>query len=150
MALQLEDGKGTGYKASVDVKNRLLTKSVVLPEIHDTSDGGDSYAWASGTYNYAAGDTILLLKNTGSKLDIQGVWLSADADTRVVIHFPTTEVTVTGTTITGVNLNTGGQEDSMKPTIARETLSGQVRFMRTPARYISICLGRSFWQKINP
>jgi hypothetical protein len=70
---------------------------------------GLSFSWASETYDPDAGDTILLVKNTSSTLDlhIDNVWLSCDTDTRVVIHLVTADVTVAGTTITGINLNTG-------------------------------------------
>lgn len=108
MGIQLIDGKGSGKLAEVDSKNRLRGKSVTLPEIHDESSNGNAYSFASGTYNYTGAETILLVKNTGTtELVIVDIWLSVDTDTRAVIHLPITEVTPTGTAITGTNLNTG-------------------------------------------
>ena len=94
-ALVNGDGQSLGFVVSVD-------EARFVSEKH-----GRTYSWASGTYNYIAADTILLVKNTGSPLlYVDGVWLSVDTDTRVVIHLPTAEVTVAGVTVTGVNLNT--------------------------------------------
>ncbi len=119
---QIEDGTGAGFRAKVDKKNRLTAKAVVLPEIHDESDGGNAYSWVSGTFDYAAADTILLVKNTGEdKLDIEGVWLSGDTDTRVEIHLVTADVTVAGTTIVGVNLNTGSANTASAEAARNET-----------------------------
>lgn len=103
-----EDGKGSGFKAGVNSENRGLVHAVSVGELrHVAGEFARSYIWASGTYNYDAADTILLVKNIGVPLlHVDGVWLSVDTDTRVVIHLPTAEVTVAGVTVTGVNLNT--------------------------------------------
>lgn len=109
MGFQLEDGKGRGFKSEVDAKQRHQVKAITLPEFHDASDDGNSYSWTSGTYNYTGVDTILLVKNTSDTLDlhIEGIWLSVDTDTIAAIHLVTADVTLSGTTITGTNLNTG-------------------------------------------
>lgn len=109
MPVILESGKGTGFKAEIDSDQRLVTRSIVETDFEYISDQkGESYVWASGTYDPDAGDTILLVKNTSAtkELHIDSVWISTDTETRVVIHLPTTNVTVAGTTITGVNCNT--------------------------------------------
>jgi len=108
MGIFIADGGGTGKIAKINTDNQLLTKAVVENEVEFISeDKGLAYAWASGTYDPAAGDTILLLKNTSTthNIHITVISLSSDVDTRAVIHFPTTEVTPTGTAITGANLN---------------------------------------------
>lgn len=108
MGLTIDDGKGSGSSAEVTTDNLLKTFAVTETEFEFSSDvKGKAFAWASGTYDPAAGDTILLVKNTSTseELHIDAIWLSTDVDTRVVIHMPTTNVTVAGTTITGTNLN---------------------------------------------
>lgn len=110
MGLQIEDGKGTGRTTLVDADNKLGVRATIVTEMHEVSTvKGKGFMWASGTYNYDANDTILLVKNTSSDdlLEIEGIWLSGDTDTRVIIHIVTTDVTLSGTTITGTNLNTG-------------------------------------------
>ena len=109
MPIVVEDGQGTGNKAVVDSEGHLIVDALTFPDIAHVSDvHGKTFFWASGTYDPDAGDTILLVKNTSStdKLFITDIWVSTDIETRVVVHLPTSEVTVTGTTITGVNSNT--------------------------------------------
>ena len=110
MGLQIEDGKGSGRRASVATSNRLDTSARSNKRLFYISrDNGQLFSWASGTADIGAGDTALLVKNTATNknLYIERIWVSSDIETRVIIHLPTTEVTVTGTTITGINLNTG-------------------------------------------
>jgi len=108
MGFIIEDGGGTGNKAKISVDNQLLTKAVVESAAEFISvDKGLAFSWASGTFNPIAADTILLVKNTSltRNLHISVIYLSTDVDTRVVVHFPIAEVTPTGTTIVGTNLN---------------------------------------------
>ncbi len=108
MSIQIEDGKGSGFKAQVNDENQLIVRAVTESILeHVSEEKGEAYSWASQTYTPSAGDTVLLVKNTSVEhLHIFKVWLSSDIETRWIIHLPTTEVTPTGTTITGVNLNT--------------------------------------------
>ena len=110
MGFIIDDGAGKNGSAQVNTDQRLNVEAVTETEFEFVSkDKGLAFTWASGTYDAAAGDTILLVKNTSStkNLHIDGIYLSTDTETRVVVHVPTTEVTVTGTTVTGVNLNIG-------------------------------------------
>lgn len=111
MAIELIDGTGSGRKVGVSpTGGRLNVSSRSDQRIYYISrDDGQSYVWAPPTYNGAAADTVLLVKNNGViPLYIHEIWLSSDVDTRWVIHLPTTNVTVAGAaTIVGVNLNTG-------------------------------------------
>jgi len=128
MTFQIEDGKGNGYKAEVNVDKQLVTFSISETEFEFISkEKGQAYSWASGTYDPAAGDTILLIKNTSStkKLHIDLIILSTDTDTRVVIHAPTTEVTPTGTAITGTNLNLTSSNAADATAIRDETDNSQ-------------------------
>ncbi len=113
--------RGTGNS-----QGRLRIKAVVLDAIYDESDDGNTYSWSSGTYDYTGLDTILLVKNTSNnRLDIQGIWLSTDTDTRVIIHLPITEVTVTGITVTGTNWNTGSAKTATADAARNETNNSQ-------------------------
>lgn len=108
MATSILDGKGRGFVAAVTEENQLDVHAVVETELHDRAEEGQAFTWASGTYSAAQDDTILMLKNTGDvPLHITDMWIGSNTDTRVVVHIPTSEVTMAGTIITGVNLNTG-------------------------------------------
>ena len=107
----VDDGTGSGSKAGISpTGNRLNVSARADTRAYYISrDNGQAYVWAPATYNGAAADTVLLVKNNGViPLYIHAIWLSSDIDTRWVIHLPTTNVTVAGAaTIVGVNLNTG-------------------------------------------
>jgi hypothetical protein len=108
MGILIEDGKGKGNAAEVNADNQLVVKAVVESEIEfESRTDGQGYSWVSGTYDPDAGDTILLVKNTSTTkvLLIDKIYISTDTETRVIVHAPTTNVTVAGTTITGTNLN---------------------------------------------
>lgn len=71
-------------------------------------DNGLCFSWSAATYDYDAGDTILLVKNTHETKDLHfhHILVSGDTATEVIVHRPTAEVTTpTGTAVTGVNLN---------------------------------------------
>ena len=66
---------------------------------------GEAYSWSNVPYNYAAGDTILLVENTsstGQNLYIDQIWCHSDTTTRVTVH-ATNEAALThaGTSVTG-------------------------------------------------
>lgn len=71
-------------------------------------EGQRAFSWSNATFNYAAGDTILLVENTATarSLYIDQIWCHSDTTTRVTIHL-TNEASLThsGTSVTGVNLN---------------------------------------------
>ena len=100
-------GGDNGNVAAVNKFNELHTRATVQSDFDFAADRGESYRWSSVTYDMAANDTILLVKNTGiPKLHMTKLTLTTDVDTIVKIHYPTTNVTVAGTTVTGVNINT--------------------------------------------
>ncbi len=128
MGFMIEDGKGTRGTAGVNEDQQLTVASVNQTEFEFVSKEKElAFSWSSGTYDAAANDTILLIKNTSrtNNLHIDGIWLSTDTETRVVVHVPTTEVTVTGTTITGVNLNTGSANVAEASAARDETNNSQ-------------------------
>lgn len=128
MGFIIEDGAGKNGSAQVNTDQRLNVEAVTETEFEFSSKSkGLAFNWVSGTYDAAANDTILLVKNTSSSknLHIDGIWLSTDTETRVVIHVPTTEVTVTGTTITGTNLNIGSANVAEASAARDETNNSQ-------------------------
>ncbi len=128
MGIQIEDGLGRGFLAQVDSEGHFVVDALTLSDMaHTSEEHGQSFTWSSGTYDPAAADTILLVKNTSTTLPlfIKGISLSADVDTRVIIHIPTTEVTPTGTAITGTNLNSTSNNAASATAIRDETNNSQ-------------------------
>ena len=106
--INIIDGKGRGFAMAVDSEGHGIVDALTFPDIaHVAEVHGQTFTWSSGTYNAAANDTILLVKNTSTtrNLFITDIWMSADTEGRVFIHRPTSEVTPTGTAVTGVNTN---------------------------------------------
>lgn len=76
---------------------------------HCVRHHGCAYSWTMVSYDYDAGDTVLLVRNdsTTEILYIDYVWVWADCGgTVVVLQHPTATFTIAGTAVTGVNLNT--------------------------------------------
>ena len=108
---QLEDGRGSGRKAGVNKEFQLTVAAVVQSELeHESEENSQAYNWSTNSLDLAVGETLLLVKNTSdTPLHIECVKISnGSAATQFRIHIPTSEVTVTGTTVTGTNINTGG------------------------------------------
>ena len=87
----------------------LLVEAIDIDFIAHASDEDElAFVWVSTTYNYCAADTILLVQNTSSTLDLfihKATW---HGDTASTITFHTTDgttLTPAGTVITGINLN---------------------------------------------
>jgi hypothetical protein len=106
MGLQIEDGKGRGYSVEVTSDNKLVVSARTMTRgAYVMRDNGQTYSWQNLTYDYAAAETILLVKNTSTMtLYIDRIRCSGDTATEVVIHSPVCD-TPTGTAVTGVNLN---------------------------------------------
>ncbi len=110
MGVQIQDGTGAGFQAGVTSSNRLDVSARANTRAYYISrDSGQLYSWTSLTYNYAGGDTILLVKNTSDVLNlhIEEIQISGDTTMKVFVHLPVAEVTPTSaTTVVGTNLNT--------------------------------------------
>ena len=107
MSDTIKDGTGKGYLALVDSENHLHTAATMEPLItHVSHYNGLSFSWSNLTYDYSAGDTILMVKNTHPTLQlrINKVIVSSDVNTQVIVHRPVV-VTPTGTDVIGVILN---------------------------------------------
>ena len=112
-----------GGKGRLNMDSRSATRAYYL-----SRDDAQAYSWVNATYDYAAGDTILLVKNTNTTkvLVVEAVLVSGDTATEVIVHRPTTAVaTPTGTAVTGVNLN--GQSSLPASAVAKgdETTNSQ-------------------------
>jgi len=107
-ALMIEDGKGTGTRAEVNIENQLVVSAITSTELeHESESNGQAYSWTTDSIDIDAGDTVLLIKNTSdTNLHIDTITMSGKGVASWVVHLPTSEVTLAGNTITGVNLNT--------------------------------------------
>lgn len=104
------------------IGGRAQTQAVGVSELeHSSQEFQLAFSWVSGTYDPAAGDTILLVKNiSDDDLHIESIELSSDVATRVIIHFPSAEITTpAGTEVFGINLNRNGANDNDARTIAK-------------------------------
>ena len=104
---QIEDGHGTGNRAKIDGLGRLSSLSVIETEFeHESEKNGLSFTWSNVSYNYDAGDTILLVQSTSDKeFFLHEITLSADVSTPYVVHRITGATTPVGTAVTGINAN---------------------------------------------
>jgi hypothetical protein len=114
MGIQIEDGKGRGYCASVDSKNYLKTNSFQRREIVLASNDGDAYAISSAFLSLTTTDTntgILYIKNTAPEtffLDEIIVSSNGVYTKWTIVRNPTTGTLISaGTSIEPVNLNFG-------------------------------------------
>jgi hypothetical protein len=125
--MEIKDGTGSGSSAKVSSENKLNVEATTYPKIYHVSEGhGQAFSWTNVDYNYDALDTILLVKNTGSNLlHVHHAIFYSDTTTVVHIHRPTSEVTPTGTTVTGVNLNGKSAHVAAASAIGDETNNTQ-------------------------
>lgn len=132
------DPSGSGInELKVDSEGRGLVFSVIEEEFdHSSEHIGEAYNWSSGILNLADGDTVLLIKNTSSinDLHIESITInSGSTASQWQVHLPTTEVTVTGSTVVGTNLNTGRQSNVADAVAASaETNNSQGNIIFTP------------------
>ena len=105
------DGGGINEQ-KVKKSGEALVAAVTEGLFEKSSEEGKSFNWSSKIIDIDAGDTVLLLKNTSDiPLHIESIAINnGSVASQYVVHLPTTEVTPTGTTVTGTNLNTGKSE----------------------------------------
>lgn len=102
----IDDGKGTGRKAEVNLKNQLETAAVIETEFLSVNSNDEkAFVWDYPAYNYSAGDTVMWLRNDSDlNLHIHHIFLYCDTTSVVTIHKPA-NVTEAGTVIVGNNIN---------------------------------------------
>jgi hypothetical protein len=123
----LEDGQGSGQRQGVDSEFRAKTAATTKTALEYWSGKGQAYSWNSLDLDIDATDTLLLVKNdSSSSLYIDYMIIEAgNAATRYQVHIPAAEVTVTGTTVTGFNLNTGSSNVATATAASDETNNTQ-------------------------
>ena len=102
----IRDGTGKGFLAQVTSENKLRAYSTIENEASFESETKERcYSWTD-SYNYAANDTIIWLRNDSSTLNllIEKIVVSSDTATQVIFHSPENTAPA-GTVVTGVNLN---------------------------------------------
>ena len=104
----IRDGRGRGYLAEVNKRQQLAVFASVEEEFKYISEKyGEAFIWTCETYDYAAADTILSVKNIrdDKNLHIFKIALHGDTETEVEIHVPTASFTDAGTEVVGQALN---------------------------------------------
>jgi hypothetical protein len=94
--------------AKVTALGQLYVKAMIETEFEFISETtGEAFIWTIETYNYAGGDTILLVRNDHATkhLHIEKIVLHGDTETEVEIHVPTASFTIAGTVVVGEGLN---------------------------------------------
>jgi hypothetical protein len=123
----IQDGTGKGRMAKVNVDNQLHTYAVTNPRFADAAARYSlAFSWSNVTYDFTAGDTILLVKNEDPDrlLRVGPVWISGDVATEFIIHCPVV-VTPTGTAVVGVNLDRRSNNVAKATAIGDETTNSQ-------------------------
>ncbi len=107
MAFLIEDGKGRGFKAEVNVQNELVTRAIAEPEIEHASSIGNAYTWHAPIRDVVAGETFLFVKNLGSVPLILDrlVFAGSNVICQWDIGIGSATTTPAGDAVVGVNMN---------------------------------------------
>lgn len=127
-------GGGTPNEQKVLTGGEALTFAISESEAEHVSEhDGLLFNWSSGTVDVAAGGTVLLVKNTSSlNLHVEFVDIdNGSLASEYTVHLPTTEVTVTGTAVTGTGLNSQRPEPAEASAASNETNNAQGNVIRT-------------------
>jgi hypothetical protein len=110
MAMQIEDGGGTGRRATVDNEQRLDVHAVTATTEHDVNHrNGEAYHLVFSQTPTGANDCFLYIKNNSDTKDlcIEGIWFRVASAEQVLMKLGDTGTTSGGTTATPANLNAG-------------------------------------------
>jgi len=104
--MEITNAVGDKTGAKVDKSNRLHTLSVSETEFLSINENEkQAYTWNFPRYDYAAGDTVMWLRNdSDSNLHIHHIFLYSDTATDILLHKPV-NATPAGTVITPCNIN---------------------------------------------
>jgi hypothetical protein len=117
------EGK-SGERQEVDADGRAYVVSRSIDELAIIArEKGLSFSWSNVDYNYSAADTILAVENNSPtrKLYITKILAGGNTASVVIVHVPTSNVTMAGTAVTGVCLNQANKEVAEATGIADET-----------------------------
>lgn len=98
-----------GHYAKVTNNNRLWIDGMAEPMMpHACRYHATAFSWTMVSYDFDAGDTILLVRNdsTTKILYIDYVWAWVKENSIIVLQHPTATFSINGTAVTGVNMNT--------------------------------------------
>jgi len=131
--LQGTDPDGGGInEQKVTKKGEALVKAIVETDFESSSEDGLAFNWSSGIINIDSGDTVLLLKNlSDTPLHIESIAINnGSTASQYQVHLPTTEVTATGTAVSGTILNTGksGSPDATAKSDETDNTQGDIIF----------------------
>ena len=109
MSIQIGDGKGAGSLMEVK-EHRAQVDSITETAFEKASRAGLAFSWVNATYNMAAADTILAVRNTSAtrKLHIVRAQMSSDTVQVAAFHITRGSAALAGTAVTGINLGTQG------------------------------------------
>ena len=114
MALQIEDGHGSGKTLKIDSEGRATVLAVTQPEdLHINQENGKIWSIPFDGLNPAgAGDFVVYIKNTGNKtLKISDIRVTADTTaTQLEVHHVSGTV-AGGSAITPVTRNLGSANE---------------------------------------
>jgi hypothetical protein len=130
--MQLEDGKGTGRKAEINLSNQLSTFSIVETEFLSVNANDEkAFVWDYPAYNYDAADTVMWLRNDSDlNLHIHHIFLYSNTATVVQLHIPD-NVTPAGNAITGSNINITSGITAEATAYQDETVGSQGTVLQT-------------------
>jgi len=118
----------------MQVRIRIVLNAITETSLeHESEENGSGYNWSSGTVDIDAADTVLLIKNdSDTNLHIECVKIAnGSLSSAYLVHLPTTEVTVTGSTVTGTNLNTTSSNVADATAASDETNNSQGNVLAT-------------------
>ena len=112
MGILIEDGKGSGRSAEVNLNNHLVVSSIQQSiEHYNNHVTGKAFNALFSATPTGAGDCFLYIKNTSEvDMSIEGFWLWLAASEYIEIKLGDTGTPVGGNDITPVNLNSGSGE----------------------------------------
>ncbi len=105
----IEDGKGRGYRAEVNVENELVVRAITSREIeHSSGTTGTAFSWYTGILNLTAADTFLYVRNDNSNFPLivdKIIFNGSNVICNWQVAIGASITTPTGTVVTAVNLN---------------------------------------------
>jgi len=108
--MQIEDGGGSGRRATVDIEQRLDVHAVTATAEHSVNhNDGEAYHLLFAQTPTAANDCFLYMKNNSNNKDIciEGIWFRVASAEQIVMKMGDTGTTSGGSAATPANLNAG-------------------------------------------